>query len=93
MPSKLSPPLARAAILAASFVASSALVLAVSALFHQASRDGWLRDSPLARDAVARCHAQAERQVRHACVQHLVAAARERDAGAQHQLAQAPTAH
>lgn len=92
MPSTLKPPLARAAILAASFAASSALVLAVGTLFHQASSSGWLRDAPLARDAVARCHAQPERQLQQACVKHLVAAARERDAGARHLLAQAGNA-
>jgi len=72
---------ARAALFCASFVTTSLLMLSVGAAFHGASSQPWLRDSPQARDAVARCMANVDRSARHACIGTLVAAARARDAG------------
>lgn len=79
---RLKPPLVRAALVAASFAASSLTVLAIGALFHHAARDPWLRDTPQAREAMARCEALDERRRQQACLRAVVAAAQQRDAGA-----------
>lgn len=79
---RLQHALARAAWVAASFAASSLTVLAVGALFHHAARDPWLRDAPQARENVARCEALDDRGRQQACLRAVVAAARQRDAGA-----------
>lgn len=88
MPKSLPLAVVRSTILAASFVASSLTTLAIGALFHHASRDDWLRDTPLARAAVQRCRAHADRQQQRRCLQQLVLAARERDSGARLLLAE-----
>ena len=72
----------RVAIFVASFAAASASTVAVGALFHSAGAAGALRDSPPAREAVARCEAAPLRAQRRDCLRRLVAKARSRDAGA-----------
>jgi hypothetical protein len=72
---------ARTAIVAASFVATVTLMLAVGAAFHAASSQPWLRDTPQARSAVARCAGRSDRETRQQCLQAVVAEARARDAG------------
>ena len=74
--------LSKAALVAASFAASSALFLAVGAAFHSASSESWLRESPHARLVAERCDALSERAARHGCVRAAVAQAQSRDAGA-----------
>jgi hypothetical protein len=74
--------LARAALVAASFAASSLIMLAIGSAFHGASSEPWLRDSPHARAAAERCAVYAARQARHQCVRAAVMEARARDAGA-----------
>ena len=53
--------LMRAALVLASFFTTSTLLLVLGALFDDASRQPWLRDTPQARAAVATCHAHAAR--------------------------------
>jgi hypothetical protein len=74
--------LIRAALVLASFVATSTLMLTLGALFDDASRQPWLSDTPQARSAVAACHAQAARDARRHCLRAVVAEAQARDAGA-----------
>ena len=71
----------RLTIVGGAFVAAAATVLAVGALFHHAARDPWLRDTPQAREAVARCEALDGRGRQQACLRDVVAAAQRRDAG------------
>jgi hypothetical protein len=73
---------ARTAIVAASFVATATLMLAVGAAFHAASSQPWLRDTPQARTAVAQCAGRPDRETRQRCLKAVVAEARARDAGA-----------
>lgn len=72
----------RVAVFVASFAASSASMVAVGALFHSASADRALRDSPQARRAMARCDVVVQRDQRRDCVRSVVAAAHARDGGA-----------
>lgn len=74
--------LAGSAIVAASFAASSLIMLAVASAFHAASSEPWLRDSPHARAVAERCGTYAGREARHQCVRGAVMQARARDAGA-----------
>ncbi|MCW5636598.1 MAG: hypothetical protein KIT17_24930 [Rubrivivax sp.] len=76
------PPRVRAALASVAFVAAAAVVCAVAVAFDSVSREPFLRDSPEARFAVARCDALGERAARHRCVARLVAAAKASDAGA-----------
>lgn len=82
--------LARAALVAASFVTTSALMLALGAAFDAASREPWLRDTPQVRVAVAACDARASRDARRNRLRTVVAEARARDAGAARLAALAP---
>lgn len=84
--------LARAALVGASFVTASTLLLALGAAFDAASREPWLRDTPQARAAVAACDAHAARDARRGCLRAVVAEARARDAGAARLAALAPAA-
>lgn len=84
--------LARCALVAASFVTTSALMLALGAAFDGASREPWLRDSPQARVAVAACESRAARGGRRDCLRAVVAQARMRDAGAARLAALVPAA-
>jgi hypothetical protein len=72
----------RVAVFVASFAATSAVMVAVGAVFHAAGSGAVLRDTPQARAAVARCDARPLRKQRSDCVRHVVAQARARDAGA-----------
>lgn len=74
--------LARATVIAAAFVMSAALLLAVGVAFHSVSSEPVLADTPPARLAVAGCDALGNRVARQHCVQRLVAQAQARDAGA-----------
>lgn len=72
----------RAAFAGAAFAAAATLVFAVVAAFDSVSREPFLRDTPEARLAVARCDMLGERQARQHCLQRLVAAAKASGAGA-----------
>jgi hypothetical protein len=72
----------------ASVAATTAVAVGLFALLDSAGRSPWLRDTPEARTAVARCAARDERGAQQRCVRQLVAAAQARDAG-RTQLAQA----
>lgn len=87
----LRPGLMRAALVLASFFTTSTLLLVLGALFDDASRQPWLRDSPQARIAVAACHAHAAREARRSCLRAVVAEAQARDAGMSRVAALAPS--
>jgi hypothetical protein len=70
---------ARSALVSAAFIASSALVLGVGALFDSASREPWLADTALVRHALAACPAEVENARRLTCVRRFVAEARQRE--------------
>lgn len=70
----------RAALVAASFVASSSVMLGVGAVFDSASREPWLRDSPQARLAMADCNARSSRAEQRGCARQVLAAAQARGA-------------
>jgi hypothetical protein len=74
--------LARVTVIAAAFVMSATLLLAVGGAFHSVSSEPVLADTPRARLAVAGCDALGDRAARQHCVQRLVAEAQARDAGA-----------
>ena len=78
----LKQPLARSAIVLASFTVSAACLCAVALVFDHASSDPFLRDSAQARLAVARCDELGNRGARDRCVHHLVVEASARDADA-----------
>ena len=78
---RLKSTLIRSALVAASFVATSSLMLTIGAVFHGASSQPWLRDSPQARAAVARCAALVHRNDRLDCMHTVIAQARQRDNG------------
>lgn len=78
---RLKPFALQLTLVGGAFVAAAATVLAVGALFHHAARDPWLRDTPQAREAVARCEALDGRGRQQACLREVVAAAQRRDAG------------
>lgn len=71
----------RLTLVGGAFVTAAATVLAVGALFHHAARHPFLRDTPQAREAVARCEALDGRGRQQACLREVVAAALRRDAG------------
>ena len=83
--------LMRAALVLASFFTTSTLLLVLGALFDDASRQPWLRDTPQARAAVATCHAHAAREARRSCLRAVVAEAQARDAGMSRLAALAPS--
>lgn len=66
----------------ASFATAAAVLFTIVAAFDSVSREPFLRDSPEARAAVARCEARGDRAERQRCVRRLVAAAKASDAGA-----------
>lgn len=73
-------PLARSAIVLASFTVSAACLCTIALIFGHASSDPFLRDSAQARLAVARCDALGNRGARDRCVHRLVVEASGRDA-------------
>lgn len=77
---RLKPHALRLTLVGGAFVSASVVVTAVGSLFHHASRDPWLRDTPQAREAVARCEALDGRGRQQACLREVVAAAVRRDA-------------
>ncbi|MCL4697590.1 MAG: hypothetical protein KJ023_11160 [Burkholderiaceae bacterium] len=76
------PGAVHAALAVAALATAAATLLVVLAAFAGAASEPFLRDTPAARLAVARCDALGERGRRHACVHRLVAAAKASDAGA-----------
>ena len=70
----------RAALVAASFVATSGMMLGVGFVFDSASREPWLRDSPQARLAMADCSARSSRAEQRGCARRVLAAAQAREA-------------
>lgn len=75
---KLKHQATRAALFVGAFVTSAVVMGGVGALFHGESRQTFLRDTPMARAALAACQAQAASHVPAGCVQVQVALARQR---------------
>lgn len=72
----------RAVVVVASFATAATVMIAVLAAFDGASREPFLRDTPEARLAVARCEASGERAQRAQCLRRLIAAAKASGPGA-----------
>jgi hypothetical protein len=79
---KFSSAVARIAWFAASFAATSVLLLGLGALFGAASPPTWLRDTPQSRAVAATCAARADRAEQRDCMREAIARAQARDAGA-----------
>jgi hypothetical protein len=75
---KLKHQATRAALFAGAFVTTAIVMAGVGALFHGESRQTFLRDTPMARAALAACRAQAASHVPAGCVQEQLALARQR---------------
>lgn len=81
IPFATAAPRTRAVLAGAAFATAASVMLAVVVAFGAVSSEPFLRDTPAARLAVARCEALGERQAREGCVRRLVAAAKASDAG------------
>jgi len=72
----------RTVVAVAALATTAAVMLVVLAAFDGVSREPFLRDTPEARLAVARCEATGERAHRASCMRRLIAAAKASGAGA-----------